>query len=79
MKLSDVARLKWVGPKFARLLVESEYDTAAKVINSNYAELHQALIRTNKEKGFYQGKFGIEDMKSWVTVALRYVPQVIQY
>ena len=78
-KLTDMARLKWVGPKFARLLIESEYDTAAKVINSNYAELHQALIRTNEEKGVYQGKFGIEDLRSWVTVAIRDVPQVIQY
>jgi hypothetical protein len=78
-RLSDMARLKWVGPKFARLLIESEYDTAAKVINANYAELHEALIRTNEEKEIYQGRFGIEDMKSWVTVAIRDVPQVIQY
>ena len=35
-KLTDVARLKWVGPKFARLLIESDYDTVEKVANSNY-------------------------------------------
>lgn len=78
-KLTDVARMKWVGPKFARLLVESEYDTAEKVVNSNYAELHQALMHTNEEKGTYKGKFGIDDMKSWVTVAIQDVPLVIQY
>lgn len=78
-QLTDMARMKWVGPKFARLLVESEYDTAEKVINSDYAELHQALIRTNAEKGLYQGKFGIADMQSWVTVAIQELPQVIQY
>ncbi len=78
-KLTDLARMKWVGPKFARLLVESDYDTVAKVINSDYEELYQNLVLTNEETGVYKGKFGIEDMKSWVTVVIQDVPQVIQY
>ena len=78
-KLTDVARMKWVGPKFARLLVESEYDTVEKVANSNYEELYQALVRINEESGIYKGKFGIEDLKSWVDVVVQDVPQVIQY
>ena len=78
-KLTDVARMKWVGPKFARLLVESEYDTVEKVANSNYEELYHALVRTNEETGIYKGKFGLEDMKTWVTVVIQDVPQVIQY
>jgi len=78
-KLTDVARLKWVGPKFARLLIESEYDTVEKIAKSNYKELHLALVRVNKESGIYKGNFGIEDMKSWVNVAVQDVPQVIQY
>ena len=78
-KLTDVARLKWVGPKFARLLVKSKYDTAEKAINSNYADLYQTLVQTNEAKGIYKGKFGMDDMKSWVTVAIQDVPQVIQY
>ena len=78
-KLTDLARMKWVGPKFARLLVESDYDTVAKVINSDYEVLYQNLVLTNEEAGVYKGKFGIEDMKSWVTVVIQDVPQVIQY
>ena len=78
-KLTDMARMKWVGPKFARLLVESDYDTAEKVVHSDYEELYQNLVRTNEATGIYQGKFGIEDMKSWVTVAIQDVPLVIRY
>ena len=78
-KLTDVARLKWVGPKFARLLIESDYDTVEKVANSNYEELYQALVRTNERSNIYKGKFGMEDLKSWVNVAVQDVPQVIKY
>lgn len=78
-KLTDVARLKWVGPKFARLLVDSEYDTVAKVAASDPAALYADLVRTNEERGIYKGKFGINDLESWVTVAVQDVPQVIQY
>ncbi len=78
-KLTDVARLKWVGPKFARLLIESDYDTVEKVANSNYEELYQALVRTNEQSSIYKGKFGLEDMRLWVTVVVQDVPQVIQY
>lgn len=78
-KLTDVARLKWVGPKFARLLAESRYDTVEKIASSNPEELHLDLVRTNKEKGIYKGGFGMEDLKLWVEVAVQDVPQVIRY
>jgi len=78
-KLTDVARLKWVGPKFARLLIESDYDTVEKVANSNYEELYQALLRTNEQSNIYKGKFGMEDLKDWVNVVVQDVPQVIRY
>ena len=78
-KLTDVARLKWVGPKLARLLIESEYDTVEKIANSDYEELYFALVQVNEEKGIYKGKFGKEDLKQWVNVVVQDVPQVIQY
>jgi predicted flap endonuclease-1-like 5' DNA nuclease len=78
-QLTDVARTKWVGPKFARLLIESGYDTVEKIAAADYRELHQALVRANEAGGIYQGKFGIEDMKTWVEVVAQTVPQVIQY
>ena len=78
-KLTDVARIKWVGPKFARLLIESEYDTVENIADSNYQELYLALVRVNEKTGIYKGKFGIEDMKSWVNIVVQNVPRVIQY
>ena len=78
-KLTDVARLKWVGPKLARLLLESGYDTVEKVANSDYEELFFALNQVNEEGGIYRGKFGIDDIKLWVTGVIQDVPQVIEY
>jgi hypothetical protein len=78
-KLTDVARLKWVGPKFARLLIESGYDTVEKVANSDCHELYLALLRANEQSGTYRGMIGIEDLKLWVEVVVQEVPQVVQY
>ena len=78
-KLTDVARLKWVGPKFARLLIESPYDTVEKIANSDYEVLYFTLVQVNEEKRIYKGKFGKEDLKMWINFVVRGVPQVIQY
>jgi hypothetical protein len=78
-RLADIARLKWVGPKFAKLLIESEYDTVEKVAKSDYAELYHAITLVNEEKDIYKGMIGINDMKLWVNVYVQDVPLVIQY
>lgn len=78
-KLTDIARLKWVGPKFARLLIESGYDTVAQVASSDHEELYHALVRANEKRGIYGGKFGIEDLERWVNIVVQDVPRVIQY
>ncbi len=78
-KLTDVARLKWVGPKFATLLLASGCDTVQKIANSDYEQLYLTLQQVNEEQDIYQGKFGLEDLKLWVNVVVQQVPQVIQY
>lgn len=78
-RLTDVARLKWVGPKFARLLIESEYDTVEKVAQANYEELYLALVRVNEERSIYKGKFGADDLRRWINDVVQDVPRVIQY
>ena len=78
-KLTDVARLKWVGPKFARLLVESDYDTVEKIAQSDYVELFEELMRVNDRNKIYRGALGMDDLKDWVDVYVQDVPQVIQY
>ncbi len=77
--LTDVARLKWVGPKFARLLVESEFDTVEKIAKSDYKELFQDLERVNAAEDIYKAAVGLEDMKSWVNVVVQSVPHAIQF
>jgi hypothetical protein len=77
-KLTDVARTKWVGPKFARLLVESEFDTVEKIADANHEELYLALERVNEKSGIYKGRFGMEDMGFWI-ITVQEVSQVIQY
>ena len=78
-KLTDLARLKWVGPKFARLLLESGYDTVEKVATSDAEELYVTLMRVNAEKNIYAGRLGFEDIEQWVKFAVQDVPRVIQY
>ena len=78
-KLTDVARLKWVGPKFARLVIESPYDTVENIAGSDYEEFYRAIMRVNEEKGIYKGGLGLEDMKLWITAVVPLVPQVIVY
>ncbi len=78
-RLTDLARIKWVGPKFARLLLAAGYDTVEKVAASNGDELYQVLVRTNEASGIYQGKLGREDISRWVNTVVQDVPQVIQY
>ena len=78
-KLTDVVRMKWVGPKFARLLIETEYDTVTKIAKANVEELYVALVKVNEEQHIYKANLGREDLELWVNVVVQDVPQVIVY
>jgi hypothetical protein len=78
-RLTDLARLKWVGPKFARLLLEAGYDTVEKIAHSDGEALYHDLVTANEASRVYQGKLGLEDIKLWVATAVQETPQVIQY
>jgi len=77
-KLTDVSRIRWVGANFARLLVDSEWDTVEKVAQADYHQLYNELVRINKEKEYFKGMFGLNDMKLCVNAA-KLVPAAIQY
>ncbi|MBI9044803.1 MAG: DUF4332 domain-containing protein [Anaerolineaceae bacterium] len=77
-KLTDVARIKWVGPKFARLLVETTFDSVQKVANADPEALFVELMRVNDEKRIYKGNLGKEDLAQWINT-VQDVPQVIEY
>lgn len=77
-KLTDVCRIKWVSANFARLLVDSKWDTASKVSKANYEEVYGTLMKINEEKKYFKGKFGLNDMKLCVAAAKK-VPDAIQF
>ena len=77
-KLSDVVRIRWVGANFARLLVDSPYDTLAKVSDADYERVYAALVKINQEKQYFKGMFGANDMKMCIAAA-RNVPRAIHY
>lgn len=75
-KLADVCRIKWVGANFARVLVDSGYDTAEKVSGADYRELYAAIIAANERGHYYKGKIGQNDMRLCVLAAARVPPGI---
>ncbi len=77
-KLTDVSRLRYVGPNFAMLLVSTQYDTVEKVQKADYNKLYEDLIKINKKEDYYKGNIGLKDMKFFVNDA-NFFPLVIEY
>lgn len=78
-RLVDVSRIKWVGPKLARLIVDTEYDSVEKLAAADPQALLAALNRAKARHGAYQGALGIDDIESWVRLVVRNTPLVIEY
>jgi len=76
-KLSDVSRIKWVGANFARVLVDSGYDTAENVAKADHRQLYEAVIAVNEKKHYYKGKIGKNDMKLCVLAAGNVPPGIV--
>lgn len=77
-KLTDVSRIKYVGANFARVLVDSNYNTTQKVSQADPQKLLNEINAINAAKEYYKGKLGVNDMKICVEVA-RAVPEAIEY
>lgn len=78
-RLVDVSRIKWVGPKLARLIVDTEYNTVEKLAAADPAAVLAALSRARALHGAYQGALGIDDIDSWVRLVVRSTPLIIAY
>ena len=48
-KLVDVSRIKWVGPKLERLIVDTKYDTVKKLAEANPIDVLNALNSVKKK------------------------------
>ncbi|HPI19550.1 MAG TPA: DUF4332 domain-containing protein [Candidatus Kapabacteria bacterium] len=77
-KLIDLSRIKWVGATFARMLLEVGCDSVQKAANSNPEDLYKKINQINKEKNFFKGGIGLNDMRIFVFAA-KEVPIEIEY
>lgn len=68
-KLTDLVRIKWVGPVFARLLIESNYGSVEKISSADYKTLFEDIKQINIENKYYRGQFGLSDSKLLVTIS----------
>ncbi|MEO1246264.1 MAG: DUF4332 domain-containing protein [Pseudomonadota bacterium] len=73
VKISDLCRIQWVSPTFARVLVAAGCDNAAAVAAADSEALYNAISAANEDAKFYKGKIGLRDVRRLVAAAA-YVP-----
>lgn len=76
--LTDVSRIKWVGANFARVLVDSNFNTVKKISKAEPKKLFEEITKVNENKKYYKGKIGLNDMKLCI-LAAKSVPDAIKY
>lgn len=77
-KLTDMVRIKWVGPVFARIFLDSGTDTLQKVSEADAKTFYKKLVEINREKHYTKSTFALSDVELCVKVA-GMVPKVIEY
>ena len=78
-KLVDVSRIRWVGPKLARLILDTPFDTVEKLSIADPAEVLSAFHEAKTTYKAYDGPLGIEDVGSWIRQVVVKTPRVIVY
>jgi len=78
-KIVDVSRIKWVGPKLARLIVDTKYDTVEKLAKAKPTDVLNTLNEAKKKHKAYDGPLGINDIDSWIRQVVSKTPQIIEY
>lgn len=78
-KLVDVSRIKWVGPKLARLIVDTKFDTVKKLATANPSDALDSFNEVKKNYKYYKGSLGINDINSWIKQVVSKTPLVIKY
>jgi len=79
IRLVDVSRIKWVGPKLARLILDTKYNTVEKLAMANPSDLLNAFNEAKKIHKAYRGALGINDIDSWIRQVIKKTPWVIKY
>lgn len=77
-KLTDLSRVKWIGPVFARIFVDSGIDTVNILSKSDSKDLYKKLVDVNNIKCYTKAKFTEKDIMTCINVS-KLVPDVIEY
>ena len=73
LSISDLCRIQWVSPNYARALVATGAADTATVAAANPEALFEAVKEANRNAKFYKGTVGFRDVKRLVAAA-SYVP-----
>lgn len=76
--LSDLARIRWVGPSFANFLLKAGYESVSDVASTPYEQLYGGLKKFNETEKIYKGKLSVGDMELCVKAAAE-LPADIEY
>lgn len=76
-KLTDLSRIRWVGATFARMLYDLGIDTVEKSAIADPVDLHEKINRLNKERKYFKGHIGLNDMKIFVDTAKEIPVEVV--
>ena len=71
--LSDLSRIQWVSPVFARTLMAANVTGAGYIGRANPEKLCEDVMQANAVAGLYKGKVGLRDIRRLVAAA-GYVP-----
>ncbi|KAF5433514.1 protein of unknown function (DUF4332) [Candidatus Methanophagaceae archaeon] len=78
VKLTDISRVKWIGPIFARIFLDSGTDTVEKISKSTAENLFKELVEINNKKEYTKGNFTAKDVLLCINIA-KDVPKAIKY
>lgn len=78
-KIVDISRIKWVGPKLAKLIVDTKFDTVEKLASAKPTEALAAFNEAKQTNKAYDGALGINDINSWIPQVVCKTPIIIKY
>jgi hypothetical protein len=77
-KLTDLSRVKWVGPVFARMFLDAGTDTVEKLSKAKAHPFYEKLVEINQEKKYTKARFVENDLVLCIEFAKK-VPKVVEY
>lgn len=77
-RLTDLSRVKWVGPVFARMFLDSGMDTVEKLSKAKATPFYEKLVKINQQNNYTKARFVESDLDLCIEFAKK-VPKVIEY